>query len=145
VKEFHKPFRVLVQDPQIAVSNKERISTIKAIYDIATDMGQERWNSPDIKFQFYDDHASIRAAIFRDENNVAVLAILGWYVYRDHNTALSGSRHPSIFVTKSSKQLLQFVDEQFTRRWVNENSISYNKIEEMNSQMEQLDAHWPRG
>jgi hypothetical protein len=131
-KELRLPYRVMAQDPQNAISNKERISTIKALYDMATDMGQEKWNSPDVKFQFYDDHASLRAAIFRDDNGAPVYAIIGWYIYHDKNTSLSGSRHPSIYINDKSNALLKFANEQFTRKWTNENILNYQKVLELN-------------
>lgn len=136
VKEFRIPIRVLVQDPQIAVSNAERVSTIKALYDIATEIGHDRWNSPDVQFQFYDDRASLRAALFRDRNGTTVYAVLGWYTYRAHNTALSGSRHPSISITKSATPLLRFAEDQFSRRWTDGDSLDYETIEALGSQIQ---------
>jgi hypothetical protein len=128
IKDLRIPVRVLLQDPQVAISHKERVSSIKALCDIATEIGRDKWNSPDVQFQFYVDRASVRATLFRDENGTVIYGILGWYTYHNDNSALSGGRHPAVFLRELATPLIQFANDQFLRRWNNQTSLDYAAI-----------------
>jgi len=130
LRNIRKPVRVAVQDPEKAVTESEKLSSVKILNDIVTAIEHERDARRNLKFRFYSDHASLRLTLIRNRDNKPIFAILGWYIYRRDNALLLGSLNPSILISQSD-DLVKFANEEFNKKWRNATPISFNKIKKL--------------
>ena len=130
LRRIKKPVRVAVQDPEKAVTKSEKLSTIKALNDIVTEIEHDHFAKNNLKIRLYSDHASLRLTLIRDKDDKPISAILGWYIYRKDNTLLQGSRNPSIFISQPD-DLVKFADEEFNNKWDNATPISFDEIKKL--------------
>lgn len=127
---IRKPVRVAVQDPEKAVTESEKSSTVKTLNDIVTAIEHEHFAKNNLKFRLYSDHASLRLTLIRDRDKKPISAILGWYIYRKENTLLPGSLNPSILISQPDA-LVKFAKEEFKNKWNNATHISFDEIKKL--------------
>lgn len=133
LKRIKKPVRVAVQDPEKAVTESEKLSSVKALNDIVTDIEDDHFAKNNLKFRFYSDHASLRLTLMRGKDDKPMSAILGWYIYREDNTLLRGSLNPSILISQPD-DLVKFANEEFNNRWDNATPISFDEIKKLHEE-----------
>lgn len=130
LKRIKKPVRVAIQDPEKAVTEGEKLSTVKELNDIVTEIEHDHFAKNNLKFRLYSDHASLRLTIIRDKDDKLISAILGWYIYREGNTSLQGARNPSILISQP-EDLVKFANEEFNNKWDNAIPISFDEIKKL--------------
>lgn len=130
LKSIKKPVRVAVQDPEKAVTESEKLSTVKILNDIVTALEHDDFAQNNLKFSLYSDHASLRLTLIRDIDDKLISAILGWYIYRKDNTLLRGSLNPSILISQPD-DLVKFANEEFNNKWDNATPISFDEIKKL--------------
>jgi hypothetical protein len=128
IKDVKKPLRVLIQDPSVAVSEFEKSVTLKSINELSVEIGEKMWESQTVEFCTYKDRAVLRLVLFRDHADRPVHAVLGWYSYRNCNQAITGSRHPSVFISKAGAALLQFADSEFSQKKRNATNLPFENL-----------------
>ena len=130
LRRIKKPVRVAIQHPEKAVTESEKLSTVKALNDIVTEIKHDHFARNNLKFRLYSDHPSLRLTLIRDKDGKPISAILGWYIYREDNTLLWGSRNPSILISQPD-DLVKFANEEFKNKWDNATPISFDKIKKL--------------
>lgn len=133
LKNIRKPVRVAVQDPEKAITESEKSSTVKTLNDIVTKIKHNDFAKKNLKFRFYSDHASLRLTLTRDRDRNPISAILGWYTYSKDskkNTLLQGSLNPSILISQPD-DLVKFANEEFNNKWRKATPISFRRIKRL--------------
>jgi hypothetical protein len=122
------PVQIAVQNPSRSVNLNEKLTTIKSLYDIVTELESHQFAKDNLKIRFYDDYASIRLTVLRDKAHKLKCAIIGWYTYSDSNSMIQGSPHPSVLVLDSATELLAFAEREFNRKWEVGTPVSFDDI-----------------
>jgi len=130
LRSIRKPVRVAVQDPEKAVTEGEKLSTVKTLNDIVTAIEHDDFARNNLKFSLYSDHASLRLTLIRDIDDNLISAILGWYIYSKENTLLRGDLNPSILISQSD-DLVKFANEEFNNKWDKATPISFDEIKKL--------------
>lgn len=130
LKRIEKPVRVAVQDPEKAVTESEKLSTVKALHHIVTEIEDDHFAKNNLEFRLYSDQASLRLTLIRGKDDKLISAILGWYIYREDNTLLRDSLNPSILISQPD-DLVKFANEEFNNKWDNANPISFDEIKKL--------------
>jgi hypothetical protein len=127
--------QLVVQNPDICVSNIEKITTIKALHDIVAQVESDKLANTDLQIRFYNDRASMRLIILKDRTDLSACAFLGWYTYLEQNTLIQGSTYPSLFVQGSDGEpLLRFANKEFTRKWESGSVLTVEAIKKQYSE-----------
>jgi hypothetical protein len=86
--------KVLAQDPKTSVDRSDARRTLDTIELIKMDCASLQGH---LELYFHEDLASLRAVVLRERSNGVKHAFVGWYTYRESNSQVIGSSHPTLY------------------------------------------------
>lgn len=117
-----------IQSPRLCVSESEKATITKSLKDILSQIKNDEFAKRNFRIRFYEDKASLRACILKNAKGESAYAFVSWYVYSKSNSTVHGSPNPSILISDTKNELMNFADEEFLSKWQSGKSIRLEKI-----------------